>query len=125
MAAILRMFACLIGFTGAAFATELGDDGLHKQPWFLDSFLEMADDLAEAFRLPGYLKPFHYISSLEFVASEAYKTLLRPCIFNASCKRGSACWRSKASRRMSGDARKHPIFTRGHMKIIEWSDNGP
>ncbi|SEW14606.1 Thioredoxin-related protein [Aliiroseovarius sediminilitoris] len=29
-------------------AAELGDDGLHKQPWFTDSFLEMADDLAEA-----------------------------------------------------------------------------
>ena len=29
-------------------AQELGDDGLHKQPWFFDSFLEMHDDLAEA-----------------------------------------------------------------------------
>lgn len=27
---------------------RLGDDGLHKQDWFLDSFLEMPDDLAEA-----------------------------------------------------------------------------
>lgn len=27
---------------------ELGDDGLHKQDWFLNSFLEMPDDLAEA-----------------------------------------------------------------------------
>nr|VFJ48857.1 MAG: Thioredoxin-related protein [Candidatus Kentron sp. DK] len=26
----------------------IADDGLHKQPWFLDSFLELADDLAEA-----------------------------------------------------------------------------
>ncbi|MCI2393623.1 thioredoxin family protein [Aliiroseovarius sediminis] len=31
-----------------ATAAELGDDGLHKQPWFTDSFLEMADDLTEA-----------------------------------------------------------------------------
>ena len=29
-------------------AATLGDDGLHKQPWFLDSFLEMAPDLEEA-----------------------------------------------------------------------------
>ena len=29
-------------------ATQVGDDGLHKQPWFLDSFLDMGDDLAEA-----------------------------------------------------------------------------
>ncbi|MCP5073164.1 MAG: thioredoxin fold domain-containing protein [Rhodobacteraceae bacterium] len=29
---------------------------------------------AEAFRLPGYLKPFHYISSLEYVVDGAYKT---------------------------------------------------
>jgi len=28
--------------------TQLGDDGLHKQPWFSQSFLELADDLSEA-----------------------------------------------------------------------------
>lgn len=27
---------------------ELGDNGLHVQPWFHDGFLELADDLAEA-----------------------------------------------------------------------------
>ena len=27
---------------------HLGDDGLHKQPWFSQSFLELADDLSEA-----------------------------------------------------------------------------
>lgn len=27
---------------------ELGDDGLHKQPWFTDSFLELGDDLETA-----------------------------------------------------------------------------
>lgn len=26
----------------------VGDDGLHKQPWFLDSFMELADDLEMA-----------------------------------------------------------------------------
>lgn len=29
-------------------AATLGDDGLYKQDWFLDSFLDMGDDLAEA-----------------------------------------------------------------------------
>lgn len=29
-------------------AVRIGDDGLHKQPWFLDSFLDMGDDLAES-----------------------------------------------------------------------------
>jgi thioredoxin-related protein len=28
---------------------------------------------AEAFRMPGYLKPFHYLSSLEYVSSGAYR----------------------------------------------------
>lgn len=27
---------------------ELNDDGLHTQPWFLNSFLDLGDDLAEA-----------------------------------------------------------------------------
>ena len=36
------LFASVVG------AAELGDDGLHKQPWFHDSFLEFRDDLAEA-----------------------------------------------------------------------------
>ncbi len=29
-------------------AQELGDDGLHKQPWFYESFLEMGPDLQDA-----------------------------------------------------------------------------
>jgi len=28
--------------------SELGDDGLHKQPWFKDSFLDLQEDLEEA-----------------------------------------------------------------------------
>lgn len=152
----------------ASAEARVGDDGLHKQDWFLESFLELGDDLesaaaegrglmllfeqagcpycrelhrvnfarpeivgyiaahfdviqldlwgarevldfdgealeerrlaakwgvnftpttvlcpaenagaadlagAEAFRLPGYLKPFHYLSSLEYVATGEY-----------------------------------------------------
>ncbi len=169
----LSAVAALLVLSSSVFASDsdlpVGDDGLHKQEWFLDSFLEFGDDLeeaaaegkhllvlieqagcpycrelhrvnfkrgeitdfiqehfvvvqldlygsrgtvdfdgeeleerdlvfkwgaqftpttiifaadkvgaathrdAEAFRLPGYLKPFHYITSLEYVASGAYK----------------------------------------------------
>ncbi|RAU20863.1 thioredoxin [Paramagnetospirillum kuznetsovii] len=31
-----------------AHETKMGDDGLHKQDWFLNSFLDLKDDLAEA-----------------------------------------------------------------------------
>lgn len=34
---------------------EIGDDGLHKQDWFLNSFLEMPDDLADAAAEGKYL----------------------------------------------------------------------
>lgn len=29
-------------------AAEVGEDGLHVQPWFHDSFLDLNEDLAEA-----------------------------------------------------------------------------
>lgn len=46
----LTVILGVLAFTMATSVTaaELGDDGLHKQPWFTDSFLEMSDDLAEA-----------------------------------------------------------------------------
>ena len=41
-----------VGFVAAlafpASAQGVGDDGIHKQPWFSDSFLEMGADLEEA-----------------------------------------------------------------------------
>ncbi|MCK8484949.1 thioredoxin family protein [Aliiroseovarius sp. S2029] len=46
LALYFGILAYVLGFP--ANAAELGDDGLHKQPWFTDSFLEMPDDLAEA-----------------------------------------------------------------------------
>lgn len=168
-ARILMMCAIVTALAIPVQAEEpvLGDDGLHKQPWFFGSFLELPDDLAEAardgkglivlfeqrgcpycrelhavnfarpeitdfiqanyltvqldiwgsrmvvdfdgqeieerdlaakwgvqftpttvifsvtaagsatvteaFRLPGYLKPFHYLASLDYVASGAYR----------------------------------------------------
>lgn len=50
------VFLTVLGFLflGAAHASEqlaepeMGDNGLHVQPWFHEGFLELADDLAEA-----------------------------------------------------------------------------
>jgi len=36
------------GFSTLAHAAEINEDGLHVQPWFLDSFLDLRDDLSEA-----------------------------------------------------------------------------
>ena len=39
----------LVGLSGAAAAEPtLTDDGLYKEPWFLESFLDLAEDLEEA-----------------------------------------------------------------------------
>ena len=40
--------AAAFGSASTALAATLGDDGLHKQPWFSDTFLELGDDLAAA-----------------------------------------------------------------------------
>ncbi len=163
MKKLLLILFCLFPAIANA-EPRLGDDGLHKQPWFSQSFLELADDLDEAaendrllmvvveqagcpycremhrvnferaeivdeitksylavqldlwgsrevvdfdgssmeerdwiqknaihftpttlffkqgddgrarevFRMPGYFKPFHHLSALKYVASEAY-----------------------------------------------------
>lgn len=47
MKCLLTLFAALLMAT-ATHAAELGDDGLHKEPWFRDTFKDMQDDLAEA-----------------------------------------------------------------------------
>lgn len=43
-----QILATLLAMATPAMAAEIGDDGLHKQPWFADTFLELSDDLAEA-----------------------------------------------------------------------------
>ena len=167
----MRCILCLMTLfwlqLSSAQAAELGEDGLYLQPWFSNSFLELADDLdeaaaegkdllvlfeqkgcpycrelhlvnferdeivshleeyfvvvqinlwgarevvdlngksleerdlaaqwginftptsvifsqddgeaAEVFRMPGYFKPFHFMKSLEYVSSDAYKSQL-------------------------------------------------
>ncbi|MCM2562366.1 thioredoxin family protein [Lutimaribacter sp. EGI FJ00015] len=43
---ILGLWAIM--FALPVWAAELGDDGLHKQPWMRDTFKDLRDDLAEA-----------------------------------------------------------------------------
>jgi len=49
-----RQFTLLLAASAAAvtsvpaIATEIGDDGLHVQPWFMQTFLDLAEDKAEA-----------------------------------------------------------------------------
>jgi len=38
-----------------------------------DDMGAVSQEEAEAFRLPGYFKPFHYATSLEYVMSGSYK----------------------------------------------------
>lgn len=45
---LLLAAALLTPLALPAIAQDVGDDGLHKQPWFYDSFLEMGADLEDA-----------------------------------------------------------------------------
>lgn len=47
MARILALFAAML-ITSAAGAVEIGDDGLHKPTWFMDTFKDLPEDAAEA-----------------------------------------------------------------------------
>lgn len=44
----LLPYLLILGLGAAAQATEIGDDGLHKQPWFAVTFKDMAEDLETA-----------------------------------------------------------------------------
>ena len=44
---LLAWFA-IIGFAGFSYAAEMGDDGLHKQPWFATTFKDIAEDMQAA-----------------------------------------------------------------------------
>lgn len=37
-----------LGLSSAAFGSEIGDDGLHKQPWFSTTFRDIAEDIETA-----------------------------------------------------------------------------
>ena len=38
----------IMALTAGAFASEIGDDGLHKAPWMRDTFKDLSEDLEEA-----------------------------------------------------------------------------
>jgi thioredoxin-related protein len=45
---LFPLMAALLYLLPQTLLAEVGDDGLHKQPWFHQSFLELADDVQEA-----------------------------------------------------------------------------
>lgn len=48
MKRLLMICALMVGVAASAFASELGDDGLHKAPWMRDTFKDLSEDLEEA-----------------------------------------------------------------------------
>jgi len=48
MRRIFLILVALFTLTQAAFASEVGEDGLHKQPWFTTTFKDIAEDIATA-----------------------------------------------------------------------------
>lgn len=65
--------AGILAGTGANAEPILTDDGLYKEPWFLESFLELADDLEDAakagkrFAISWELKGCPYCKETHFV----------------------------------------------------------
>lgn len=45
---IFLLLAATIGFLTITHAAEIGDDGLHKQPWFATTFKDVAEDMETA-----------------------------------------------------------------------------
>jgi hypothetical protein len=45
MKRLFPFIAALLYLLPQTVLAEVGDDGLHKQPWFHKSFLELADDV--------------------------------------------------------------------------------
>ena len=49
MTAVISLgIAAMLAFSAPLGAAEMGDDGLHKQPWFATTFKDMSEDLQEA-----------------------------------------------------------------------------
>ena len=48
MTRLIAAFGLLIASAFAVGAAELGEDGLHKQPWLQTTFKDMAEDLSDA-----------------------------------------------------------------------------
>ena len=65
----------VIGFDGEALEERkwIQKQGVHFTPTTMIYDIDDDGNAIEAFRLPGYLKPFHYLSSLEYVVTGEYK----------------------------------------------------
>lgn len=48
MKRLFPLIAALLYLLPQTVLAEVGDDGLHKQPWFNQTFLGLADDVHEA-----------------------------------------------------------------------------
>jgi thioredoxin-related protein len=48
MKRLLIAWGVMIALTAGAYASEVGDDGLHKAPWMRDTFKDLSEDLEEA-----------------------------------------------------------------------------
>ena len=65
----------VLGFDGEALEERkwIQNQGVHFTPTTMIYDIDDDGNAIEAFRLPGYLKPFHYLSSLEYVVTGEYK----------------------------------------------------
>ena len=65
----------VVGFDGEGMEERnwIQSQGIHFTPTTLISILNTYGAAIEALRLPGYLKPFHYLSSLEYVVTGEYE----------------------------------------------------
>lgn len=48
LGALFLLLAAIMPAAAEPYAAKLGDDGLYTQPWFLNSFLDLKEDLADA-----------------------------------------------------------------------------
>src|SRR5574340_665632 len=91
--------ASAVVITGARAAPILTDDGLYKEPWFLESFLDLADDLEGArkegkrfaimWELKGcpYCKETHFVNFAQSSVSDYVKSNFEVLqIGRASCR---------------------------------------
>ena len=65
----------VVGFDGEAMEQRnwIQSQGIHFTLTTLIYILETVSAAKQVFLLPGYLKPFHYLSSLEYVVTGEYK----------------------------------------------------
>lgn len=48
MKRLLIAWGVMVALAAGAYASEVGDDGLHKTPWMRDTFKDLSEDLEEA-----------------------------------------------------------------------------